>query len=406
MTRERLCILGSRFGELGAIMNGSPVPAAAPWVAFAAALLSAGQAWAQFVPDEVEVCPAAARVLDPEFDARTQQMVFHQGRSSVRVAPVLPDGSIGGKDCAGTQVARSATLSVEGLSCKNGPEWATSARGTEVMFTKLGRDGRPALSRAWFDGSWQQEVLPFSKGRGLALASSDEDDPEPKLVYVRSLSTDLYELASRDAGQPGTERPVPGLIDPATCGAPRWIPGRRALSFAVPDAAGVRQAVIHDVDSGQLQFLTDDPGHKDEVWVWPAPEFGGDLAMLTVVDGCCLRLYREAPGAWQLYREIKATDFTPKPALYSPEVLVWEGRSHVVVQASNQRSGRSEIWMLQLAQGTDPVQLSDPARTDLNRGEPEWFAGVDQVFVYVTASTEGSRFALHRLRTPLAAAPR
>jgi hypothetical protein len=55
MTRERLCILGSRFGELGAIMNGSPVPAAAPWVAFAAALLSAGQAWAQFVPDEVEV---------------------------------------------------------------------------------------------------------------------------------------------------------------------------------------------------------------------------------------------------------------------------------------------------------------------------------------------------------------
>jgi hypothetical protein len=371
-------------------------------IVVASTLLPIGAVRAQFVPDETEVCPASARVYDPEFNAATQQMAYYDGSGGLRVAPVLADGSIGSPDCAGTRVARSVTISMPDLPFRAGPEWAQSTRGTELYFTKLDRDGRSYLARAWFDVSWRQQALPDTTDRGLALVSADATDPEPRLVYLRSPNPGVYELAWREASRPDTEAAVPGVVDPRIGGAPRWVPGRRALTLALPDAQGTKQAVMYEVDSQVLHYLTDDAGAKDEVWMWPAPEFGGALGLMTVADGCCLRFYRESDGRWQLYREIKASDFSSRPLMFSPELLVHNGRSFVVVQLAPQRSGYGEIWMLEVGMGgLPPVMLSDPKKRRVVRTEPEWLVTPGGAFVYITASDGASRFALNRLKTPL-----
>lgn len=166
--------------------------------------------------------------------------------------------------------------------------------------------------------------------------------------------------------------------------------------------SGTRQAALYDVDTGKLRTLTTDAGHKDHVWLWPAPELGGELAMMTVVDGCCLRFYREVAGNWQVTREIKATDFSRRPLIFSPEPVVYDGRSFVVMQLASKRIGYSEIWMVEMtAAGLPPLMLSDPGRRNLSRTEPEWMITPSGLFVYVTASDGSNRFALNLLKTPI-----
>ena len=355
-----------------------------------------------FEAREVEVCPSSAKVYDPEFDIGSQQMAYFDGRDGLRVARVLADGRIDSTNCGGTLVSRGVTISLPELPFKAGPEWALSARGLELYFTKLDRDGRGYMARSLYDGSWRNARIDESQDRGLALVSNDATDPEPRLVYVRTDNAGGYELAWREAGRPETEALLPGRVDPRTGGAPRWVPGRRALSYALPDDNGTLQAVLYDVDTGVVEVLTRDAGNKDEVWLWHAPEFGGGLALMTVVDGCCLRFYRQVNGEWRQRREIKASEFSRRPAIFSPEPFVHDGRSFVAMQLARERVSDSEIWMVELIEnGLPPTQLSDPQRRGVNRTEPEWMATPEGVFVYVSASSGSSRFALNRLSTPL-----
>lgn len=402
MRRSPLDAAATRRGDRHAILKRAVALACA--LSCAALLPVAAQT---FVPLEVEVCPASARVYDPEFDAGSQRMVYFDGRTAVRVAQVLPDGRIAGTDCAGTVVARDASIALPGLPFRNGPEWAVSARGLEIAYTRLDAAGRPSMGLAvQARRGWQVQGLPESGERGLPLVSTDKGDAQPRLVYARITGPGTYVLAARDAFAPGSEVEVPGAVDPTIGGAPRWIPGQRALVFAIPDpASGLRQAARLDIDSGRLQFLTGDDGQKDEAWLWHAPEFGGELALMTVANGCCLRFYREVGGHWTLVREIPASSFSPRPTIISPEILVHEGRSYVAMQVGQSRVSASDTWMVAVdPDGLPPVQLSDPARPEVARSEPEWHVTAEGVFVYVSASQARNRFALNRLSTPLAPA--
>ena len=361
-------------------------------------------AHAQFVPKETEVCPASAQVYDPEFDPSSQQMVYFDGKGAIRVAPVLADGTIGTTACAGTVLSRNATITMPDLPFRAGPEWAVSARGLEVYFTKLDSNGHAYMARIRYDGSWRPvSALPDSTDRGLALTSSNPTDAEPSLVYAHSLGGGAYELAWRLASQPQTEQALPGQVDPSTGGAPRWVPGQHALTLALPDASGTRQAVLYNADSGQLSFLTQDAGNKDEVWMWPAPELGGQLGLMTVVDGCCLRFYRFDGAAWQPYREFRAADFSTRPNIFSPELLVHGGHTYVVMVLASQRVNPGDVWMVDVSTpGARPVMLSDASQRNVSRSEPEWMVTPQGVYVYVTATSLTNRFALNRLLTPIA----
>jgi hypothetical protein len=170
----------------------------------------------------------------------------------------------------------------------------------------------------------------------------------------------------------------------------------------VPDSNGVLQAARYDIDTEETEILTTDAGDKSEVWMWSAPEFGGDFVFSTVVDGCCLRVYRQLDGVWTVIRTFDPSAFSQRPAIFSPEPLVHNGQSYVVMQLAARRYGPGDIWIASI----DPaqpmlVQISDPAQPNVVRTEPEWMTTPNGVFVYYTAVAAGRRFSLRRLETPL-----
>jgi hypothetical protein len=381
------------------------MPPRAPRAALLLGVLAISNvARAQFVPDDLEVCPATAGVYDPEFDSDVQRMVYYDERRRLKVAPVRPDGTIVTRDCRGVVIDVRASTSVPNYPLKNGPEWAVSSRGHEIFYTRLNRDGGVGMARAWYDGAWQTEWVAEGEQRGLALPSVDATDPDPRLLYVHSLPDGTYELQWREASDPATEVTFDATIGVDTASSPRWVPGRRAISTTLEDANGVMQAALYDIDADQYEILTTDAGDKEEAWLWQAPEYGGEYLLLTIVDQSTVRVYRELAGDWTAIFSLAANTFSSRPFIFSPEILTYGERSYVLMQLAGHKVGPGEIWMATIDPvAPDVVMLSDPAELDRVRLEPEWMVTPEGVFVYYMQAQfpQLRQLALHRLTTPL-----
>lgn len=370
-------------------------------VGLAVALL--GTAHAQgFVPEDVEICPPSAQIRDPEFNIRDRTMAFTDAEFRLKVAPIRANATLGRFGCAGRVVDTNVNLSIANTTFRNGAEWARSQKGPELFYAKTNPDGRLQLARAWPNGSgaWLTELLAGGEDRQLPVASMDAADPQARIFYWQLNADQTTTTLWREADQPETEQAFPGFVGPGTGGAPRWIPGLRAISTVAPDAQGVLQAAIYFVDTGETRLLTSDAVDKDEVWLWQAPEFGNDWAMIAVVDGCCLRVYRQQAGDWLLVNTINAPDLSSTTGrMYSPEPVVYKGRSYVAMQLSGGlRFSPSDIWVV----AVDPArplarQVSAPSTTPRIRNEPEWYHDRSGIYVfYSEVSVAG--FALRRAR--------
>lgn len=355
-----------------------------------------------FTVDDAQVCPFSANVLDPEFDRASQRMAWVDQQGQLKVASLRSDGMSKSPGCVGTIIDTGATLVVPGFGLKNGPEWARSQQfGAEIYYTKLDASLRPQLARASSSaGAWQVKLLPNGSGRGLPLATTDATDPQPRIMYVEMLSDGTFPTLWREAHDARTETMFPGSVRNLSGSAPRWVQGQRAITTTQPDVNGVPQAIKYTLDSGAVEFLTTDAGPKDEVWMWPAPEFGNAPLFFTVVGNCCLRVYRELGGIWTVINTINASDFSSFPHIISPEPFVYKGRSYVSMQLGDQKNGNSEIWIAALDPASPLLrQVSDPS-TRLIRNEPEFMSTNSGAYVYYTAIV-GSQVSLRRANTGL-----
>ena len=380
------------------------IRAARGWFVTMLAMLGCG-AMAQpapaFVVDDVQVCPFSANVLDPEFDSASQRMVWVDQQGRLKVASLRADGTSKSPGCAGSVIDTGATLSVPGFGLKNGPEWARSQLGTEIYYTKLDASQLPQLARASNSGgAWQVKLLANGADRGLPLATTDVTDPQPRIMYVEMLPDGTFPTLWREAHDSRTETMFPGSVRNLSGSAPRWVQGQRAITTTEPDANGVPQAIKYSIDSGTVEVLTADAGPKDEVWMWPAPEFGNEPIFFTVAGNCCLRVYRQMGGVWTLINSINASEFSIYPHIISPEPFVYKGRSYVSMQLGDQKNGNSDIWIAAI----DPAapllrQISDPSTLHI-RNEPEFMSTTSGAFVYYTTIV-GSQVSLRRADTGL-----
>lgn len=370
-------------------------------------LLLQAPAWSQdFVPNDVEICPGSAQIRDPEFNSRDKMVTFVDALGRLKVSPVRADATLGLRGCAGRVIDTDVTIDLPGITFLNGPEWARSQLGTELFYAKRGAEGEPRLARAWPNGSggWSTELLAQGDYRQFPVPSMDEGDPQARIFYWRQ-NPDLSTTTMwREANAPETEQSFPGFEGANTGGAPRWVQGLRAISTVVTDTDGVRQAAIYFIDTGELRTITSDAGDKDEVWVWQAPEFGNEWVLSTVVDRCCVRIYRQTAGAWNLVNTFGLQDMTSAArAIYSPQPMTYKGRSYLAMQlASSVRYGPSSIWIA----AVDPSaplfrQVSEPSGLLKVRNEPEWYIDRNGAWVFYTQVTATGGFALRRAKSGL-----
>lgn len=374
------------------------------WVCPVGALVLTLLSAAVHADDDIEVCNVSYDVEDPEFSPDGRQLAYFNFKGELRVVDLdddgLPPGGAGG-DCSGTLVATGVLWKVPNLSFRQGPEWGSSERGIDLFYTAALPEGQPALARAWSDAAgWHTELLDNGASRGLPMASVDASDPQPRIMYLRAITARRYVAAWREANSVSEQVfPASGNLD--TGGVPRWVRGARQVTTARADSAGIFQGAYYDLDTRQTSFITNGGGQKDEIWMWRAPDFGGDRVAIDVVDGTALQVWHEGPSGWTLINTIAAADITSLPLIYSPEPFVVRGRSYVAVQLGQKKFDNSQIWAIAI----DPVQSlalrASNSGIEATRGEPEWLATTNGVYVYYSEYDKPLKASLRRGRVDL-----
>lgn len=369
--------------------------------ALSGTLAAQGQA---FEVSDTLACPGGAYVLDMEFDHGSRTMAFIDQLQNLKVIRLSREGLSPNPACTGTVIDTGALVTVFDAGLVNGPEWGRSQRGAEIFYTKSGVDGLPALARAWKEGDvWRTEYLANGSSRGVPVGSLNSSDDVPRIMYVANPSPDTYATLWREADDPSTETWFPGAANRVTASGPRWVLGKRAITTSVQDANGVYQAALHDIDTKTTELLTSGPGNKGEVWMWRAPEFGGDFVFSTVVDNCCLKIYRQLAGTWTEILSRDAGSFASESGIFSPEPYVHAGRSYVLMLTSpvGRRLGRAHIWITAIDPAQPLLRQVTPQGVEAVRFEPEWVSTPTGLFVFYTQYDSLRRPSLRRAATGL-----
>ncbi|UFP92763.1 hypothetical protein [Gloeobacter morelensis] len=351
-------------------------------------------ALAQFVPTDILITEAP--IIDPEFDQGNARFTWVDGVGDVWIGNVDPQtGNFEPAD--GKSIAvDSGAVPVEVIG--NGPEWVFTSSGPQIVYTKFD-DGRYALGRARLqDGVWSGEILENGRGRFGPIGSLDRGDPSPRISYIGRDEDRKQVTFWRGLDEPSTEEAIPGSQPPGG----RWVDGRRALVLTERVGSG-RQGFMYDVDSGVLEQLTFDGGIKKAIFMWQAPEYGDEYLFFTLINEREIGVYRKIGGAWTKINTLKPP--TSNDYLWSPELLVYEGKSYIFMVASSSADQASktiptEIWLA----GIDPEapfyrQLSDA--TPRVRKDPEVFITNDGPMIYYLAFLTPLTSAIYRCETGL-----
>jgi hypothetical protein len=237
-------------------------------------------------------------------------------------------------------------------------------------------------------------TLPGSLGRASPESTLDRSDPDPYINYVTGDKTAWY---FRRNSALGVEIQLP-LSALSNGNARRWVPGTRKILFQGHDPNDPQilrdQMYTYDVNSGELEQLTNNPQGVVGGFMWRAPEFNNEYVFFTMAKfRQQILVYRKIPGAdrvlrWTIVKTIKAPDALP--FFFSPEFFVHNGRSYIFTQVSSSSKFFDRTVPNQLAiSGIDPLRqdarlLTNDSGTPRLRLDPEYFITAQGPFIYYT----------------------
>jgi hypothetical protein len=272
----------------------------------------------------------------------------------------------------------------------NGPEWAQSDQGPQVLYARDDGAGPLLVRAALVDGAWVPTPIDGVPGRVGSLGSLDAGDPDARVTFLE-VATDTVRwgwLDGRDGGEVG----------PRMEHGPRWAIGRQQLFWAEP-VDGTPQVHRYDVAADEVDVLTSGSVVMGNPFAWDAPERGETVMFATSGDDAgdpvALDVLAEVDGAWVSIKRVHPP--AAFPYVVSPEPFVFDGRSLVVFQASvaPALAEASEIWVAAAMPEDDLlVRVSDPAVTFAI--DPEWAVIGGGPHVYYTEVRAGG--ALRALR--------
>jgi hypothetical protein len=280
----------------------------------------------------------------------------------------------------------------------NGPEWAFSQQGSQLVYTRY-ETGLPysdetagiALATS-ADGVWSASFLDDLRGRISPGPTQSVNDAYPLLTYASALDSRIYWRKLTERG--GRERKAPWR---STGLSVRWVPDSGKLAFVngMPHEDGTRyqQVLLFDSDTRQVEQLTFDPTEKRGVFMFPAPEFDGDLVFFTVAARTELRVFRFMTNAqggrsWVLVNTIRGPE--DAPFIATPEPFIHNGQTYVYMTLSRSNRASDITIPTDLAlTGIDPAtpsfrRLTDASSPQRLRQDPEYYITSAGPFVYFT----------------------
>jgi hypothetical protein len=364
-----------------------------------------------WTPADVRVGDAAWAYLDPEISPLPDdpRLAFLDYSLDVWVGTVDPLTGLfrsgHGRD------VRLGRASAFGTRMVNGPEWGLDAEGSAIFFTAADASGTGQVWRASppFDAPALTQLTWGGDGTVHAVAATTWNPVRP--------STLLTGFRGRQAGsslrwEPGTAQPFcmdearPGQVQPLPFPNKfhRPVPGTGLAVFAAAATTGgleEGQVYLADLGGGTIRRLSADAGAKVAPWGFFAPELGGELLVVAIVDGAALAVYRDSSGStgpWTRIATLGLPAGTPYSRLTSVEPVLggrgFAGSSFFTAEAQTVADDDSSIWLLGpgLA-GTQPfarrVDAGALTGERASRRDPETLAGGPELLVYYTVTGDG-----------------
>lgn len=277
----------------------------------------------------------------------------------------------------------------------NGPEWMFGTGGSQIVYTKYS----PFLPQSFITGSyalaqringvWKAGIQPSGFGKYAPLGMLDLDEPEPRVTY-QTTGAVYWRVAGDNASESTLELENSGYLR-------RWVPGTHQLiinTLAPPseeDGIAYQQIFLYDTDTDELEQLTFDPVHKTDVFMWQAPDYNNEYLFLTTYDETNLAIYRKVDDGtgqdhWAIERLVEMPGFAPY--IWSPEPMVYQGSSYIILQLSASDSQLDFSTPTQLAMlGLNPENpsfkmLTNDVSTRRIRSDPEYYVTEDGPYVY------------------------
>lgn len=303
----------------------------------------------------------------------------------------------------------------------NGPEWGRDQRGWSVYFVKEDiADVRQVWRAVPSPAGYEAQQLSTLAGGGCGpVCSQDPADAETRLLLF---APDREVVCWTSSGAPDALHELPGFRDYPSIA--HWVPGTKWAAYVrrvgTPPAP---QLVYLDTETGVVHQVSDEPGDKYDPWGFHAPQFGGEILMMCVVDRQQLAVYRdtgEDGKPWTRIATLSLPASSPHRYMYSTEPIapasgvsgdVWFSlNANAEVPGRNLgNTGRTakdgSIWVLNLGHETAPRvarRVDEGALSGIQtvRYESETMLGASEVFVYYERkSPETGRGEVRRCRT-------
>jgi hypothetical protein len=173
----------------------------------------------------------------------------------------------------------------------NGPEWGCDQNGWTVFFTKEDASGTRQLWRATPTVARyevkQLTTLPGGACGGLYTQNAQEADTR-LMFYVPDQDTVVWAAASA----PSEIHELPGFRGFKSIS--HWVSGTRWVTYVrAASGSASPQLVYLDTETGAVHQVSDEPGDKFDAWGFHAPEFGGELLLMCVIDRRQIAVYRD-----------------------------------------------------------------------------------------------------------------
>lgn len=280
----------------------------------------------------------------------------------------------------------------------NGPEWLFWEGDSQLVYTRYVDIANPtpettgvALAQ-WVDGAWQAGFVESGMGHITPAPSQQVGDPAPRMVYASATDGKIHWRTMGHEVGPEQKAPwrSPGL-------SVRWVPDTHMLAYVTgkqaDDGRRYQQIFVFDSDTNQIQQLTFEKEQKRGVFMFAAPEFGGDMTYFTVADRTELRVYRYLLGAdglrtWTLVHTMRGP--ADAPFLATPEPFFHNGRTWLTMTLSATKRASDITAPTDLALvGIDPAapyfrRLTDASSPRRLRQDPEYYITDQGPFLYFT----------------------
>jgi hypothetical protein len=280
----------------------------------------------------------------------------------------------------------------------NGPEWLFWRGDSQLVYTRYVDIQNPTPETTGValatqtDGVWSSGFIDGGMGHITPAPSQTVDDPSPRMAYASATDGRIHWRTMGDVVGPEQQAPWRSIGLSV-----RWVPGSTHLAFVngKPGADGRRYQQIFDFDSATngLEQLSFEPEQKRGVFMFRAPEFGGDMTYFTVANRTELRVYRHQLGSdglrrWTLVRTVRG----PADAMYiaTPEPFFHNGRTWVTMTLSSSNRASDITVPTDLAlTSIDPARpvfrrLTDSSSPRRLRQDPEYYITAQGPFLYFT----------------------